>query len=158
MVGVWSQSLVEVSLWIRNSRSIFLVETDLKIFKVLRQIAGKWLSYREFAEMVVMSDVWCGFLPKEKPYWCNKDIRFGARCLVWHSILHSRFFFHLISSHPILLFKLRRQNTPRDGKKCSKLWRLELLEVTYEILFSNLHGAKEIVWMKEILESWQVEL
>ena len=116
------------------------------------------LSYREFAEMVVMSDVWCGFLPKEKPYWCNKGIRFGARCLVWHSILHWRFFFHRISGHPILLFKLRRQNTPRDGKRCSKLLRLELLEVTYEILFNNFHGAKEIVWMKEILELWEVEL
>ena len=38
------------------------------------------------AEMVAMSDVWCGFLPNEnKQGWRSKDIRFVVRCRIWRS-------------------------------------------------------------------------
>ena len=104
--------------------------------------------------MVVMSDAWLRFLAKEnKPYWRRKGIRFGVQCLVWHSILHSNFFFTLFLT--ITSYCSNEGDKIRQGREnvwnmeVFRIWRLELLEVTYEILISNFHGAKEINWMKK---------
>ena len=53
--GVWGESLVEVSLWFQNFRLFFLIETDLKIFKVLQQIATmEWTNFIVWYFMVTM--------------------------------------------------------------------------------------------------------
>ena len=54
--GVWGESLVEVSLWFQNFRLFFLIETDLKIFKVLQQIATmEWTNFIVWYFMVTMT-------------------------------------------------------------------------------------------------------
>ena len=46
---------------------------------------------------------------------------------------------------------------PKERKNCLKYRDLNYW-ITYEILLSNFQGAEEIVLIKEILESWKVEL
>ena len=54
--GVWGESLVEVSLWFQNFRLFFLIETELKIFKVLQQIATmEWTNFIVWYFMVTMT-------------------------------------------------------------------------------------------------------
>ena len=39
-----------------------------------------------------------------------------------------------------------------------KIWRFELWEAIYKSLLRNFYRAKEIIWIKEMFELWEVEL